>query len=140
PGRRGAGALGDRRRPRPDLRAPVAPCGRGDPFAGGPRHDPRRPRGDVPGHREAIRLVNIGDLYYTLRGDGSQLVIDAQQSGAAAAQAFGLKFQTVANAGKIVAGAALAIATVQGAQLNQVLNDLQSETGATGEDWAAMQG
>lgn len=84
--------------------------------------------------------MNIGDLFYTLRGDGSQLVVDAQKSGAAAAQAFGLKFKSVADAGKIVAGAALAIATVQGAQLNQVLNDLQAETGATGEDWAAMQG
>lgn len=38
-----------------------------------------------------------------------------------------------------VAGAAFAVMTKQGLELNQVLNDLQTETGAVGDDWEAMQ-
>lgn len=85
---------------------------------------------------------DLGDARLALSTDDSEL-----DRGLAAAEAKSRSFlervgSSTKAAFKVVAVAVatgLAAATVQGAQLNQVLNDLQAETGATGDDWEAMQ-
>lgn len=91
--------------------------------------------------------MNIGDLWLLLRGDGTQLegdvVREAAKAGDAAGKTLGERMTAGAKTGaKIFAGVVatgLAAATGQGIQLNEVLNELQTETSATGADWEAMQ-
>lgn len=86
--------------------------------------------------------MNIGDVFLSLRGDGSKLQIDAQREGQKAGQtggkAFGLTFKGAARAGFVglgaVAGAAFGIAAKGAAELDAATRQFQADTGATAEE------
>jgi hypothetical protein len=93
----------------------------------------------------------IADLFGRLllddTGFEADVVKSASKAGDAASKTMSGRissgFKTWGAAGvKIAAGAiatGLGIATAQGLELNGVLNDLQAETGAVGDDWEGMQ-
>lgn len=82
--------------------------------------------------------MNIGDLYFSLRGDDKQLIIDATKGGEAAGKAAGTKLQAGINAGMRLVGAAagalLGIALKGGQELLAATAAYRTETGATAEE------
>lgn len=88
-------------------------------------------------------MASIGDLLMRVIADMTGFEVEVEKKAATAGDKAGDTFgqRMAKNAGKAfsaVVGSALAIATAQGLKLNSVLNDLQAETGAVGEDWEAM--
>lgn len=95
-------------------------------------------------------MASLFDVFGRLlleEADRKRFVADAEATGKRAGEAAGASMgQRVASAAKIgfkvfagIAATALAGASAAGLELNQTLSDLQAETGATGDDWAAMQ-
>lgn len=88
-------------------------------------------------------MASIGDLFLRLLVDGGTFEVDVEKKAAAAGDQAGKTMgqrigANLAPALSRVIGGALALATAHGLRLNQVLHDLQAETGAVGADWEAM--
>lgn len=87
--------------------------------------------------------MNIGDVFFVLRGDGGQLTIDAQKAGEAAGAKAGASFsQKYGSQVKRAAGAALGagvglafgVAAKGAAELDAAMRQFQADTGATAEE------
>lgn len=88
-------------------------------------------------------MTSIGDLFFTFRGDDSQLQADASKAGDQAGQTLGQRLAAGAKAGLVGlgvgAGVLLGIAAKGGAELTEAVAAYRAETGATAEEAEAAQ-
>jgi len=90
--------------------------------------------------------VNIGDIFFALRGDGAPLQVDAKKAaeaaGAAAGMSFNKKFGGALRAASGAAGAgmglAFAAATKGALELNEASSQFKAQTGANAEEAKAF--
>lgn len=83
--------------------------------------------------------MNVGDIFFGLRGDGGPLLVDAQKAAEAAGVKAGgsfsasFKSKLAAGAGAAI-GAAFGIAASGAVELDAATRKLQADTGMTGEE------
>lgn len=88
-------------------------------------------------------MASIEDLFFTFRGDDSQLQVDAGKAGNKAGQTLGQRLSAGAKVGLVGlgagAGALFGIASKGGAELTEAVAKYRAETGATAQEAEAAQ-